>query len=243
MTHSEQTARGEVELKACPFCGKRLEWSAAHESWWHHTLECPVGLQEIDLAIWNRRPSLSPADNGEAQIGPSHDMSAAMEFLESVNDRFKPSLDDVSRLEKLFARHREAALSTTPDAVRGEVDDLEAACDAFMNKIVVDGNGGFEFLEEALLAAFAALHPSPEAPIEGQDVEASSRFSPELIAEATYQVERLSNNLDITNADYVALWLEANKIVRPDDISWLAVRIVEAHEAALRAPIERKGEG
>lgn len=46
---------------------------------------------------------------------------------------------------------------------------------------------------------------------------------------------RLQRDLDITNADHIALWLEANTI--PDEpmsqcISWLACRIVEAHELA-----------
>lgn len=39
----------------------------------------------------------------------------------------------------------------------------------------------------------------------------------------------LERELDITNADHIALWLEAS---RPLDnaISWLACRIIEAHE-------------
>lgn len=49
------------------------------------------------------------------------------------------------------------------------------------------------------------------------------------------ETNRLQSELDITNADHVALWLEANTI--PDEpmsqcISWLACRIVEAHERA-----------
>jgi hypothetical protein len=52
---------------------------------------------------------------------------------------------------------------------------------------------------------------------------------------ACAETERLQRELDITNADHVALWLEANTI--PDEpmnqcISWLACRIVEAYEAA-----------
>lgn len=46
---------------------------------------------------------------------------------------------------------------------------------------------------------------------------------------AAAETERLQNELDITNADHVALWLEANL---PDaSLAWLACRIVEAHEA------------
>lgn len=46
------------------------------------------------------------------------------------------------------------------------------------------------------------------------------------------RTERLCNELDITNADHIALWLERN--MEPSAISYLAVQIVEAHEAALR---------
>jgi hypothetical protein len=52
------------------------------------------------------------------------------------------------------------------------------------------------------------------------------------------ETNRLQRELDITNADHIALWLEANTI--PDEpmsqcISWLACRIVEAHERAVTA--------
>ena len=55
---------------------------------------------------------------------------------------------------------------------------------------------------------------------------------------ARSETARLQRDLDITNADHIAVWLEANTI--PDEpmdqcISWLACRIVEAHESALRA--------
>lgn len=54
---------------------------------------------------------------------------------------------------------------------------------------------------------------------------------------ASAETDRLERELDITNADHIALWLEANVI--PHDalrlcLNWLAVQIVEAHEAALR---------
>ncbi len=55
----------------------------------------------------------------------------------------------------------------------------------------------------------------------------------EQIEAAHAEVERLQNELDITNPDHIALWLEANL---PDSsLGWLACRIVEAHEAACRA--------
>lgn len=44
------------------------------------------------------------------------------------------------------------------------------------------------------------------------------------------QTERLTRELDITNADHIALWLEAN--MGDSSLAWLACRIVEAHEAA-----------
>lgn len=50
------------------------------------------------------------------------------------------------------------------------------------------------------------------------------------------RTERLCNELDITNADHIALWLERN--MEPSAISYLAVKIVEAHEAALRQPTQ-----
>ena len=56
------------------------------------------------------------------------------------------------------------------------------------------------------------------------------------IEAATAETERLRLELDITNADHIALWLEENVI--PHDAlrlcqSWLAVQIVEAHERDL----------
>lgn len=61
------------------------------------------------------------------------------------------------------------------------------------------------------------------------------------MAEATQEmiareVERLQNELDVTNADHIALWIEANLI--PDEpmsqcVSWFACRIAEAHERAV----------
>lgn len=56
---------------------------------------------------------------------------------------------------------------------------------------------------------------------------------------AAVETERLTRELDITNADHIALWIEANTI--PDEpmsqcASWLACRIVEAHESALSTP-------
>lgn len=55
----------------------------------------------------------------------------------------------------------------------------------------------------------------------------------------TLDTDRLERELDITNADHIALWLEANVI--PHDalrlcLSWLSVQIVEAHERAIDAP-------
>lgn len=55
---------------------------------------------------------------------------------------------------------------------------------------------------------------------------------------ASAETARLQQELNIANADHIALWLEANTI--PDEpmsqcISWLACRIVEAHERAIAA--------
>lgn len=58
-------------------------------------------------------------------------------------------------------------------------------------------------------------------------------MTPEQIKSASEEVERLTHKLDITNADHIALWLEANMDDSP--IAWLACRIIEAHEATLAA--------
>ena len=52
------------------------------------------------------------------------------------------------------------------------------------------------------------------------------------------EVDRLSRELDITNADHIALWLEENMDAR--SIGWVACRIAEAHEAAVKAYLEAK---
>jgi len=60
----------------------------------------------------------------------------------------------------------------------------------------------------------------------------------EQVARASEKVERLSRELDITNADHIALWLEGNTIQdepMSQCVSWLACRIVEAHERAIAA--------
>lgn len=58
-------------------------------------------------------------------------------------------------------------------------------------------------------------------------------FTPEAIEAANIETERLCRELDITNADHIALWLEANT---PDaSTAFLACRIIEAHERELAA--------
>lgn len=60
-------------------------------------------------------------------------------------------------------------------------------------------------------------------------------MTPEEIIAAHNEVARLTHELDITNADHIALWLEANMDDSP--LAWLACRIIEAHEAILTARI------
>lgn len=50
---------------------------------------------------------------------------------------------------------------------------------------------------------------------------------------ASAKVERLARELNITNPDHIALWLDEN--MADSSIAWLACRIVEAHEEAIRA--------
>ena len=61
----------------------------------------------------------------------------------------------------------------------------------------------------------------------------SNLFTPEAIEAASAETERLCRELDITNADHIALWLEENT---PDaSTAFLACRIIEAHERELGA--------
>lgn len=57
-------------------------------------------------------------------------------------------------------------------------------------------------------------------------------------ASAMAKTERLQRELDITNADHIAVWLESNlPEVSSEDFSlaWLACRIIDAHEQATAA--------
>lgn len=62
----------------------------------------------------------------------------------------------------------------------------------------------------------------------------------EQIVAAHVETERLTRELDITNADHIALWLEAN--MADSSLAWLACRIVEAHEQAMAAPQAETGQ-
>jgi hypothetical protein len=76
---------------------------------------------------------------------------------------------------------------------------------------------------------------APQTPPIASSGEADApMFTQEGYAKARRETERLSRELDITNADHVALWLEAN--LGDASLGWLAVRIVEAHEATPKTP-------
>lgn len=68
----------------------------------------------------------------------------------------------------------------------------------------------------------------PDTPPEPAPTVTGEMFSPEAIERANAHVERVSRELDITNADHIALWLEAN--IHDSTLGWLACRIIEAHE-------------
>lgn len=66
------------------------------------------------------------------------------------------------------------------------------------------------------------------------------KITDEMIEAASVETERLSRELDITNADHIVLWLESNlgpaaKLFYSGaaTVGYLACRIVEAHEAEL----------
>lgn len=56
-------------------------------------------------------------------------------------------------------------------------------------------------------------------------------FTPERIEAANAETERLQRELDITNADHIALWLEANDPYEGD--AWLACQIADAYDRAI----------
>lgn len=56
------------------------------------------------------------------------------------------------------------------------------------------------------------------------------KITPEMVEAASVETERLTRELDIMNADHIALWLEANDPYDGD--AWLAIQIIEAHERA-----------
>jgi hypothetical protein len=63
--------------------------------------------------------------------------------------------------------------------------------------------------------------------------KARGMFTPERIEAANNKVARLQCELDITNADHIALWLEANDPYEGD--AWLAVQIADAYDRAHEA--------
>ncbi len=61
----------------------------------------------------------------------------------------------------------------------------------------------------------------------------------EALEQAMVKTLRLQNELDITNADHIAVWLEEQLPPSCDDsIAWLACRIIDAHEAATTELVE-----
>lgn len=56
-------------------------------------------------------------------------------------------------------------------------------------------------------------------------------FTPEAMVNASKAVERYCAELDLTNADRIALWLETN--TEEPRIAWLAVQIAEAFDRAI----------
>ena len=90
-----------------------------------------------------------------------------------------------------------------------------------------------------LALAFDAFRPATVGDVEA--VSTAEKLANRMGATfevAAREVEKLSRDLDITNADHIALWIEQNTILdEPMSrcASWLACRIAEAHEAAISA--------
>jgi hypothetical protein len=82
-----------------------------------------------------------------------------------------------------------------------------------------------------------------EPAISAQGAGASPMTEQSNVTEAMRETARLQRELDITNADHIALWIEHNTLLdEPMNqcTSWLACRIVEAHEAAMTTAAPQK---
>lgn len=153
---------------------------------------------------------------------------------------------DHDTLVQAFARHRLASLSpTTPDAVRGEVEDLTTKLrmviahasggkleyDPLMpiNDICVEISKTRNQIYEAGKAR-ATLHPSLEDPIGGQDVERGlTRKDVEQIAQKA--AENIFNGFSFETLNCPESLFARLKMAARE----------AAYLAALRAPVERKG--
>lgn len=132
----------------------------------------------------------------------------------------------------------QTALSTTTDAVRGEVEASLREVGGLLRRYQNETPAGHsphmichkaDAALERMDAILATLHPSPEAPIEGQDVEAVARIIVDALIE------------NCTKSDgtcYAVADLTAAEVDGEFNPSFIATRLI----AALRAPIERKGE-
>lgn len=140
-----------------------------------------------------------------------------------------------------------------PDAMREALKKLVAKLDecephisnAFMHQFIRGGAYTGPTYEAELKAARQALVSSPaasteaRAPVDEVERVAGTRIAAEDFDRAAIEVDHLQHDLDITNADHIALWLEANQVQMacPEiSLGWLAVQIVEAHEAATLRP-------
>ena len=90
--------------------------------------------------------------------------------------------------------------------------------------------------------------PEPATPADTAERLANrmgATFTEEHIAKASEAVKLLSGELDITNADHTALWLEANALSPPltHQLGWVACRIVEAYERAITPATPAGDEG
>lgn len=79
-------------------------------------------------------------------------LDAILDVADQSNINEYARCPECSEIEKIAL----TALQAQPAQAQGD-DVVERACDAFMSKITVDGNGGIEFLEEGILAALAAM--------------------------------------------------------------------------------------
>ena len=188
------------ELLPCPFCGGEVELRHDHTT------------DDIDTIHHKGRVPECPLEAGvSAFLMGNENLAAAWNTRASL--RTQPSVVVEYAARAICRRMAEINWED------GSLTDVTA-----WENETPSTRELFRDLAKAALAADTALSQTDEQP----DTQGTDGLVDRL-KEASQQVFVLERELDITNADHIALYLEANKPL-DSHISWLACRIIEAHE-------------